>query len=89
MRRNWPYAILGGRQRHAAEQHGQLSGVDFNAMVVRRDDLERALFEPFVVEPKAGAVEVQNLQPIATPVDEQEEAAVERIGVEGFAHDSA
>src|SRR6185437_604279 len=75
-------------QRHTAQEHRQLGGVDLRLRFVARDGFERAGFQQSVVQPEPAAVEVQNFQPIAAAVEEQEQAAVERIGLELVANDA-
>jgi hypothetical protein len=61
---------------------------DLRLRSLARDGFERARFQQSVVQPEPAAVEVQDFQPIAAAVEEQEQAAVERIGLELVANDA-
>src|SRR3972149_2707388 len=66
------FASLHPDQRHTGQQHGQLCRVDLLVLALRVDHFECPRFQKSVIEPIAGAVEVQDFEPVAPAVDEEE-----------------
>jgi hypothetical protein len=68
----------------AAQQHRQLRIVELDALLVARGSwqLKAADFQSFVPDAQAIAIPKQDLDAIATTVDEQEQMAGERILLE-------
>ena len=66
------FASLHPDERHAGQQHRQLRRIDLLVLALRGDDFECPRFQKSVIEPIAAAVEVQEFEPVAPAVDEEE-----------------
>src|SRR5271157_3716409 len=92
-----PALSPGGVQVDAAQDGGQFGGGDFQAVPLGLGEAEGAAFQAFGPEGVTVAVPVEDLEPIAATIDEDEEMSGERIltddllghrgqAVEGAAH---
>src|SRR5271157_5311247 len=77
-----PLALPSGAQVDAGEDQRQLSRSHFDrhGIVGNRRELERAgRFESFVPDREAITIPVEDLDAVATPIDEQEKVAGRRV----------
>src|SRR3954452_19941452 len=69
----------------AGKDHGEADRVDLDAVAsVGFGPLERAGLEPLVPDRQAVMIEIEDLDAIPAPVDEEEEVAVEEVLPETF-----
>jgi hypothetical protein len=66
----------------AVEDHLQLAGRQLQTAGLGRGEVEAALLQPLVPEAQAVAVPVQDLEAVGPAVEEDEQVARERIGLE-------
>jgi hypothetical protein len=75
-----PLALARSAQIDPREEHGELRGLEFDAVLgYRGGQLEASSFESFIPDRQPVAVKVEDLDSIPAPVEEQEEMAGQRI----------
>jgi hypothetical protein len=75
------FPLPGGGQVDAAQEHGELGGVELDRGVGRRTprDLEGAGFEPLVPDHQAVGIPVKDFDAITSSIEKEEEVAGEEL----------
>jgi hypothetical protein len=80
-----PLALPRTAEVDAGEEHGQLRRLEFDAIVAGGvGQLEGSGFQPLVPDRQAVTVEVEDLEPIPTAVDEEEKMAGQKVLAKAF-----